>query len=1146
MTDHFFKNHPRQKAASLLDHAKNEGELSALMVAHFRQAPTLRRAARQMLVDALKRITAFPNPDALFIHRHHTGGFDPAPLSLTDALLHALTGNSVHLDDQQAVLSMRKDSAHVAYGLPGMDIGTLRAMLPGLIKKLPEFFRFSLNEFWAVDEPTFAPIPGEEAVTGTREEVFETLQSWVFSHSIHLAVGRRELEAQDEQRLLDVVDKPDCRGRYMLSLRTSEGAVLPLIGAYVANANDIDVMPLIADRTDAAVYLLSPAGGVEKFPTLDAMEAALKSRLAQESSRDILLGYLSLEHQMLIADEPTAALQLEYSPLKDTPSGRFIADMREKQLNDFNHLFIHAPLSSGEPEALLQMFDDATGLDDLEQALNVRFLQLLEFMHERRLPEWLRFAAPADRQRYDALAAVQARCETQMQARMAGIESPEIFARQEIAAYLMKRLGYTLDPAKVMVNLPDEMPFADGPLKTVYRDTLLAFALDGMPNVDLNLAPGIEVDPAHSHIHLNFDFVSRLVKDLDLKRRFAREVERRYREQDTLNAMGALRAANIALSAWAAKLQGHLSDRGRALIEQAQSSLGGSRALKVGALYLKGGDRRLEDVVVIREINGDDEFYVLYAPGQPSGREMFDFDTWRKLSLEVGSWTGNARGAQYLLDQTVVNADEHVVPYIESIRLKPSQWSIDSVQFVAVSGSSFSQALLSLSHYKIEQVLARNQIVSSTRMGHITEQHRMAAVVLGHRIAALKEAYDRFGITPWRVAARQECERLIVKHLRLLGIPGRIDPDTVFFDLDKKVGEEGPDFGRYTPLKCLTDLFMVGYSEEEYTFDPDATVYSSIGQDVSALTGEFVDEMIRGSNYADEYIGELRQHMSRLTNTPPARVRALYGRKAHYEMRRDALIEYAAGRLTADQYNWVVRMVTSLDKSIVGNDAQTPGTLHQLEMESRILPDICVFKPDPANARLGTLVYTPDAPDGHLFRPEDDVVRSVPRPGMSRYYYDKVHYRAQRSIGTLMQKLEVSPLVDGKLYKVSYSGRIKRLEDLHEMVVRNLIIDIDAQTESVVERRLLNTYKFISKYGGYLADLTPLTKLIWMAMDASFGLYRGIQAYHDGDRARARGYFISAASGAFKIAKEARSIRKADKLSRLGKAANSGSAVGRR
>src|ERR1700712_5579704 len=77
MSDHFFKNHPRQNAGSLPDHANNEGELSALMVAHFRDAPTLQQAARQMLADALVRATPFPNPDALFIHRNNAAGSDP-------------------------------------------------------------------------------------------------------------------------------------------------------------------------------------------------------------------------------------------------------------------------------------------------------------------------------------------------------------------------------------------------------------------------------------------------------------------------------------------------------------------------------------------------------------------------------------------------------------------------------------------------------------------------------------------------------------------------------------------------------------------------------------------------------------------------------------------------------------------------------------------------------------------------------------------------------------------------------------------------------------------------------------------------------------------------------------------------------------
>ncbi|HEX8596782.1 MAG TPA: hypothetical protein VF682_26395, partial [Pseudomonas sp.] len=111
------------------------------------------------------------------------------------------------------------------------------------------------------------------------------------------------------------------------------------------------------------------------------------------------------------------------------------------------------------------------------------------------------------------------------------------------------------------------------------------------------------------------------------------------------------------------------------------------------------------------------------------------------------------------------------------------------------------------------------------------------------------------------------------------------------------------------------------------------------------------------------------------------------------------------------------------------------------------------------------------------------------------------------------------------------------LESLHGMAVQHLIVDIDAQTESVNERRLLNTYTFIRKYGKYVAALNPISKVVWTAIHATVDLFRGIYAYQDGDRARARGFFINAAFGAFKTARQVRKIRKAEKLKRLGKAA---------
>ncbi|MEX6675720.1 hypothetical protein QWI18_07240 [Pseudomonas sp. W2Oct36] len=1136
MTHRSVENSARQNAGSLLDHAKSEGELSASIVEQLRQAPTLQEAARQMLVDALARSTRFPNPDALFIHRKNTAGFDPQPLALTQALLHAFIGDRAYLDDKQAVVSTRRDSAHPAHALPGWDIEAIRTLFPSLLSKLPGFFKFSLDEYWTFEEQTFTPIPGEDAVTGTRDVVLEKLQSWVFHHAIQLAVGERELDGADRTRLRQVVDDVDCKGRYALSLRTSEGAALPLIGAFVATAENTDSSSLAADGNSSPVFLMTPAGGVEKFATLGAMEASLYHRLGEEDSRELLAGYLSLEHQLLIAEAAPGSVQLSYSPLNDTPAARFIASLQEKQINDFDHLSAQASLSSGDSQALLRMFDDVSRLDDLEQALNVRYLALLAFVQERSLPDWLMSAPAVDRQRYDALAQEQARCEERVQAQLVGTETAEIHARREIAAYLMKHLGYTFDPSSLRINLPDEMSFADAPLRSVYTNTLLGFALEGMPEVELRLGPSIEIDPAYSHLRLNFDFVCRLVRDLDLKRRYGLELERRYREQDTLKALSALRASDIALSACAATLQGQLSERGQALIERVQANLGRDSTLKIGALYLKGGNRRLEDVVVLREIRGKDEFYVLYAPGHPSGRDLFDFSTWRELSFEIRSWLATPQGAQYLLDQTVVNPDHHVVPYIARVQLVPSEWTADSVQFISINGSFLTDALSGLSYYKIEQILARDPSVSSARMQHVTDQQRTAQVLLDHRIEALNAAYDKFGITPWREAARRECERLITAHLRASGIPGSIDPDTVFCDLENATAEGQPDFGRYTTLKCLTDLFMVGYSEEEYAFHPAATLYSSIGQDLSALSGAIVDSMIRGSNYADEYLTQLRRHTWSISNSPPETIVALFSRKTHYQMRRDALDEYVAGRLALDQYNWLVRMIAGLDGSIVGNTVETPGTFHRLVMEHKTLVDIYLFKPDATHARFGTLAYTPDAPDGHLFRQEDDIVRSVSRPGMNRYYYDRANFRAQGTIGPLLQKLEQSPMVGNTFYKVARSvPSVRNFEDLHDFIVTHLMVDIDAQTESVNERRLLKTYNFVRKYGGYVANLNPKTKAVWTALHATVDLFRGIYAYQDGNHERAKRYFIDAAKGAYKTAKQVRKIRKAEKLKRLGK-----------
>ena len=1119
--------------AAEINNAKTEGELSAVLVDQLRRAPTLNTATRAMLADALRNVMQFPNPDAIFIHGSTFDQTAHEPLSLTQMTFRAVTGDTSYMDDVDAVVSSRPDSALVEHHIPGCSMQNVRDMLSKVLPKIAGFLKFLLDEFWEHDEPTFDAIPGEGSVTGTRVDIFRAVLKRLFSHSIAFAAYSRVLNTQDEQRLHDAVDSHSADGIFSLSLQTGDGSSLPLAGTFVVSAQGQRALSSSGNDAGAEpVFLYTPAWGVERFDTLTSMDAALAQRLGQEDSRELLLGYMHLEHQVFTTQTADESLRPHYRPLDIAPADYLIEGMRQKQLDDIDYLLSQRASKDQDPRQLSEMFDDASHLDDLTDALGTRYQSILAFVQKRSEPDWLKFAEPSDRQRYDQLQSEQTRLQAVVQQRLVGVESDELYARDRIAKYMTHHLGYTLDPALVMVNMPDPIQVASATVQASYRHSLLHVAMEGMPSVDLTNGPGVDVDPAYASTRLDFDFVARLVLKLDLKLQYGREVETRYRHPEMVQAMSALRTSEIALSAWSAKLQGHVSERGLNLIDRIQGQASDA-ALSVGALYLTGSKRKLEDAIVLRELSDQGEYYVMFVPGLPGDREVFSFDSWRKLSFEVGGWTGDAQRAQYLLDQTVMDGNQPVVPYLESIRQKPSDWSVESVQFVRVEGAVFSNAVTRCVEYKIEQVLDRNDFVSAIRMQHVTPAHRAAKVGLDYRIAALKHAYSAHQITPWREAARKECERLIAHHLKTSGVAGRIDPDTVYCDLDGQTVNGEPDFGRYSTLKSLTQLFMAGYSQEEYLFHPQAELYSTIGQDLSGLSALFIDQMIRGSNFADEYVGQLRKHTAGLTNTPPREARALYSRIKNHEMRRDALIEFQKGRVTEPQYNWLVMMCAGLDGSASMAKPFIPGTFHQLSLERKIIGDIGIFKPDGHNAHLAALAYTPDAPDGWLFRREADIVTSVSRPGMTQYYYDRATYKSQRIIGTLLSKLELSPIVNGKPYRIGYSDPIKDLQNLHASNVHHLIIDIDSQTESVNERRLLNTYNFVRDYGGYVVKLHPVSAAVWHAFHATVDLFRGIYAHQDGDRAKARDFYISAAKEAFKTFKLVRKIRKKEKLKRL-------------
>jgi len=1115
--------------SSAIQNAEAEGELGAIIAEQLRQAPTLQQTAREALVFWLTRCTCHPNPDAIFIHRQEVAGAAIKPLSLTHALLHAFFGDRSYIDDMSAILSWRMNSAGVQHQPRELDMAALKTVFRDALSRLAGMFNFSLNGYWEDEEHVFPRIPGEGAVTGERHEILAGVQQRIFDHAIRGGVNAKQLTVQDENLLSDAMSGVT-QNVFSVALQTAEGELFPLGGVFVVSGDGMDLATITGRDTDTCVYMVSPGLGVEKFDTLKGLQDSLRRRLDQERSADQVTSNLSLEHQVRVERMALSTLRLDFKRLSDKPAWRLISDLRQKQLDDIEYLSDQARHNTDDLGAMLRMFDDASQSADMIDMLGTRYIRLLQFIDSQSRPDWLKWAHRDDVRRYEELKAERDLCETAVRKLTQGVDSFEQYARDEIEAWLEAHLGYTPDPQRVMVNIPDRIALGTGLLETTYSRSLLHFAMNGLPSIDSRSRPGIKVDPAMNHPDLDFDFVERLVGTLDLGERHVQEVQRRYHSLAMRKAMVGLQASELGLSLLLARLQGHLSGRGAVLIEQALS--GSSQSLQSGALFLKSGSRRFEDVLVLRATDAEGELYVLYAPGLPGGRSLFDFSTWRQLSQEVGGWTANAPGAQYLLDQVGGGADQDLSVYVESIRLKPVKWEPDSVIFAKNDTGSFDETLGRFYQYKVERILERGVNAVGSSGQDPAPSRDTEAVTLGYRIAALESAYKTYEIVSWRVAARRECKRLIDAHLKASGIPGQIDPDTVYCDLKGEQDGMGLDLGRYSALKCLTDLFMAGYSNEDYEFHTGALLHSSIGQDISGLSASFIDSMIRGSDYADEYIKQLRAHQWSMTNRPPKRALELFSRKMHYEMIRDAKISLSRGHITPPEYNWLIQEIVSHDDS--SKPVQVvDGTLHPLLMEYVHIRDVHLFKPKTGLSHLRTLAYTPKAPDGYLFRPELDIVTSVQRPGMPQYYYDKATYSRQRIIGTLMQKLEVSPIVDGQPYAVRLGEAIGSYQSVHSTMINLLIVDIDSQTQSKTERRMLKTYDFVRKYGGEIADLNPLTSAMWHAFHAGVDLFRGIYAYQEGDRARARDFFISAAKEAFKTAKKVRKLRKTEKSKRL-------------
>ena len=1082
------------------------------------QTPSIRDVAFERLSSALRGKVAVWNPNIIFLNTASESGRVHSSLSLTDALVQALASGASVLDDKLKALYDRHDSVRLQHRIAEDDTATIQRIVPQVLEALHGDYLAALDSAWDSDEPS-----ADGAQTAARYQVVSAHHHSALEHEIEFQFVEQGLTADEKNRLLRVLADQPTQGLFKIYLRSAGGMTAPLLSVFAVAQSD---QATDASDIPGVWFLVMPAGGIERYASFAELNSHLARRLSGTAGHEPILQHLLLSDLDGLPDNPAVGDgDLKYEPCIEPMLHCHVLALRSKQARDFDFLVAQAR-ANDDYQTFLKRVSDVQVCAHVDEAMGYRFKSLAVRAEENAQPAWLKHAEADKREHHTVLDNQYLKRKGVVDRLFMGLESLEAFALAEIDRYVRERLGYHVDPQKIMISLPDTFDLQDGTFSVSYRKSLLEFAMQGLPNVPG--VPQLTLPPEQTNAAFTFDFVTTMLHELDLPRRYRQALRARYTDETTLRALTHLRDSKLALSVWEAQLQGHLlQERSLDLLHWVRGdSVRDGAELSLGSLNLGVNGVRFKDLLVFRDNAGNgDDHYVLYAPGAPGGRDLFEFNAWHKLAQEVGSWLRTDAGSRYVREQTATTDEPDHSDFLEKVRDKGTLWTARSVVFSQLRGQNFEERLADAILHKVERTLALDDAATLGLSTETAFANRRIVALLDHRIEALDEAFvgTTRDMVSFQAFARREGSKLINDYSRNQGFTQSVDTDTIYVDLENESYVANPDFSESTHLKSLTQLFMEGYSDQ-YAYTPQMPMYSSIGQDLRALPlyfVQFVDKALRSEALGERYIKWMKSEFLDPGHRRYGHRKALFGRRLQFDMRAAAMRDFLKGDLSTKQYQWLVQLIVSLDKRVLAQDpglqkAMNRSAASVFRYAGHVVQGVYMLKDFSSSDGDFNLLYTPNAPDGVSFRKITDYVQLASSLQMRRYYYLRVSSKGQPSVGSLFDAIDRNIPMKGMNVEHLEHDSMDRVFDIHELYdtqINRIISDVDTLIESTAERWVTKVYSVVRLLGSALLLPFPGAALAWTALHTAIDIQRGLLAYHDGDRAAASWFFGSAVFG---------------------------------
>jgi hypothetical protein len=794
----------------------------------------------------------------------------------------------------------------------------------------------------------------------------------------------------------------------------------------------------------------------------------------------------------------------------------------ERAINDglYRHMVAYSTIFKPDQLAGLSVDELREKIEELQDAwrqtgqitalATTQERQQLDAMARLQLPHWLRVLSEADEALLRAFQEQTSQAQALVDGLLDGLDSLQAYARRLARDYIKRERDMDVEPDSIQVQLQWKT-VSGNPVRTYRLSELLA---QGPLRSDAYSVLSITKGTTLRNQPLSSALMSQMLADVDAPAGYRQALVDQYGRAELKDAMLDWYTARLQQSAFVARCAGHLStthhDSLKALWKN-EASQEPASDLHVAGLVLPNTFKCADLLLFYREdMQGAVSDLLLYAPGKPDGQEWIELATLRGVSSEIGGWVNSQAGRQYLLQQLDPDCRGRAEAFFIDVTNKPISWNLNKDPRGAVVG--FTACLKDAVAMGLANNLKKVELDESPRwysalpidsrrlIGSLNQELRVHEQIFNEQLASFEVFLD---------FAKRTITQDIAPYMRTQGVHEPVDPETILIDYQPGLS------GRRTEVASLLDLAIYGYDDNSGIDHPQKGVRSSVGQDLTQVRSAELAKYIRRAYLGEKYAGHIRARFLDAKDTAYEKRRRAFKNMLLVKMDRDLRVARGKSVLEAGEFSSLSALVTLLYQVETTRSPSNPEDVVSREglikftLGNHVVLGVYVFA-SPCSNGASPWLYTPDAPDGVMFRKYWGFSGEAVAP-LCDYILERVALIARAEVKRSLEALMANTARVGALRE---GHRVADIRTEFDACIMRAITDVEDITTSRAEM-----ITGLALKGLYLAAIPvcmvyPPFALLLDVVFIAISSGQAIDAHLKGDTSGALDHWLEASWGA--------------------------------